>query len=54
LSESNITLQDCYYGYLAHFHYTSLSKLEKKFSHSTLVYSVMYVRDVNKGHLLII
>src|SRR6218665_1069842 len=37
LSESNIILQDCYNGHLAHFQYTSLSRLRKKFFHSTLV-----------------
>src|SRR6218665_507233 len=37
LSESNIILQDCYNGHLAHFQYTSLSGLRKKFFHSTLL-----------------
>src|SRR6218665_3365616 len=37
LSESNIVLQDCYNGHLAHFQYTSLSRLSKKFFHSTLL-----------------
>src|SRR6218665_4156010 len=37
LPESNIILQDCYTGHLAHFQYTSLSRLRKKFFHSTLV-----------------
>src|SRR6218665_2854330 len=36
-SESNIILQDCYNGHLAHFQYTSLSRLRKKFFHSTLM-----------------
>ena len=31
LSETNIILQDCYYGHLAHFQYTSFWKLKKKF-----------------------
>src|SRR6218665_4203948 len=38
LSESNIILQDCYNGHLPHFQYTSLSRLMKKFFHSTLLY----------------
>jgi len=32
LSETNIILQDCYYGHLAHFQYTSFWKLKKIFS----------------------
>src|SRR6218665_4125950 len=32
-------LQDCYNRHLAHFQYTSLSRLRKKFFHSTLLYT---------------
>ena len=39
LSETNIILQDCYYGHLAHFQYTSFWKLKKNFFHSTLMWS---------------
>jgi len=45
LSESNIILQDCYNGHLAHFQYTSLSRLRKKFFHSTLIDTLSKQRD---------
>src|SRR6218665_1710867 len=51
-SESNIILQDCYNGHLAHFQYTSLSRLRKKFFHSTLIYTplkrpILYLKHSN-------
>src|SRR6218665_1010505 len=48
LSESNKILQDCYNGHLAHFQYTSLSRLKKKFFHSTLILTANTVATANK------
>ena len=53
LSETNIILQDRYYGHLAHFQYTSFWKLKKFFFHSTLLYRSLLTCDIShaKNHL---
>src|SRR6218665_437981 len=54
LSDSNIILQDCYNGHLAHFQYTSLSILRNKFFHSTMLFIHSFIPAISIAPLQVL